>query len=195
METFFNQFNSSVPVDLHSPEVAHAINKILNESVVLGCVDRVNAVATLRSELSAEVVSDDGGRCDVCGSLNKIYPRSLTKGMVKSLARLYDLGATQRAITIRQLGANGGDHAKLRFWGLVYHEADPVTGSSKGWRVSNNGVRFLGGSLSVPKIAYLFQNNLIGWSLDEVALSISEFKRFEIQSLMNRPKGKIMLAE
>jgi hypothetical protein len=198
IQTFFNQFNTAVPVTLDSLEVASAIHEIIQRTQPDGHPERQSSIHRLRRELSNSVAFENGHCCPVCGSLAKVYPRTLTKGMVKSMAKMVELGGRTNPVTIRDLNANGGDHAKLRFWGFVYQQHDSKTGKAVGWRVTENGMDFLHGKLSAPRTAYLFQNCLVGYSVEEIHVkqrggSPSAFGEFSFEKLMVRQTGKIIL--
>lgn len=190
-QTFFNQYNSANPVELDGPEVAQRVHYILNSNRDFNTDHpRDAAVRQLRLELAGQMPSSS---CPVCSNRVAIYPRSIGKGQIRSLAKMSQLGAASRPVSIREIGANGGDHAKLRFWGLVYHQHSPVDGKALGWRLTQNGQKFLAREFSIPKKIYLFQNELIGYSVEEVG--ILDAQDFTLQSIRASKSEKMILCE
>ena len=187
-QTFFNQYNSANPVALDGPEVAERVHYMLNANSDYNTSHpRDSAVRTLRQELASRMPVTS---CPVCLNKFAIYGRPIGKGQIQSMAKMKELGASNRPVTIREIGANGGDHAKLRFWGLVFQQHDRDTGKSLGWRLTGNGERFLRGELSIPKKIYLVQNELLGFSVEEVGIRYSA--EFTLQSI-RATKGEMLI--
>lgn len=190
-QTFFSDYNSANPVEIDGPEVASRVHYMLNSNGDYRTSHpRDAAIRNLRQELSSRMPSTV---CPVCLSKFAVYGRPIGKGQVKSLAKMRDLGALSRPVTNVEIGANGGDHAKLRFWGLVFQQHDQQTGKSLGWRLTGNGNQFLEGFLSVPKKIYLVQNELLGFSLEEVG--VSNASDFTLHSIRAGKKDMLILCE
>lgn len=176
MISFFDQFRGPasplLAVKVNSSETRAVVRQIVEsrgDPVSVHPVERWNAVRTLRDELADDIVAGKSC-CPVCNSPVDIYQRPMYASMIKLLKRMYALGGLSRPVTIKELGANGGDHGKLRFWGLVIKVYSHKDGSGLGWKVTRAGHEFLLGNLSVPKKVVLFENQLIGYSMDEICI-------------------------
>jgi hypothetical protein len=81
-----------------------------------------------------------------------------------------------------------GDHAKLRYWGLI--EEEPVRRDDGGragwWQITDRGEQFVRGTLKVPKYALIFDGRLL--RLDEtggyVTITDALGKKFDWTELM-----------
>ena len=154
LRSFFENFqrpdSGLIAVKVNSPQTKEVVARIIEsrnrEQDGWQPEARTNAIRTLREELAADVVTGSA-HCPVCNSKVDIYQRPIYKGMITLLRRIYDLGGLSRPVTIKEIGANGGDHGKLRFWGLVMKVYSSKDGSPLGWKVTQAGYEFLLGRL------------------------------------------------
>jgi len=121
------------------------------------------------------------GICPCCGQTIKMYARQIYGTMVKQLAQLvaYGQGLHPRNLVGGNNLSGGGDHAKMRFWGLV--DQDPEDGV---WFATVKGADFLKGRISVPKYAYIFNNTLDSFSDEEVRVEDCCSKSFDLPELL-----------
>lgn len=89
-------------------------------------------------------------RCPCCmKEYNTLYRRKIYKAMLDALVRLNrGFGGIHHSSV--------GDFTKLKHWDLVQY--------NEGWSITEKGVRFLAGYISIPKYVYLINNIPVGYS-------------------------------
>jgi len=91
-------------------------------------------------------------RCPMSSTVHNVpYRRSISKGMARALRLLY---------RIQVSGINDGtapnsfsDFTKLRYWGLIRQDEN-----SSHWRITDNGIAFVEGKLTICKYAIITNN-------------------------------------
>jgi hypothetical protein len=83
-------------------------------------------------------------------------------------------------VTSLELGAAGGDHAKLRYWGLA------TQGRDGRWEVTRRGRDFALGHIPIPEIAYVFNGVVHSYSEKQVYVRDRMGKRFDYDQLMEQ---------
>jgi hypothetical protein len=117
--------------------------------------------------------------CPCCGQAVKLYPRSISGTMARSLAfAARKGGATSKQLTVAMNVGGGGDHAKLIHWGLM-READGV------WYCTELGLEFLRGKRTVPRYIYQFNKIVFGRSAEVIGIADVLDKPFSIEELMD----------
>jgi len=107
----------------------------------------------------------------------KVYNRSLSGLMVRSLGDLYRKGGVSEFIHIPTLFlgvVRCGDFCKLRYWGLIEGEdsvRDDGNPRNGYWRVTPKGENFLQGKIKIPKVARVQKGECIGFSGPEMLSS------------------------
>lgn len=139
-----------------------------------------------RAWLRARV--EDGATCPCCTQLAKVYRRRIHAAMARDLiiaARASD-GEWFHVRTV--LGHDGGDFAKLTYWGLIQDDADAVRddGSTRTgwWQVTSMGVKFAHNRCTVPKYARIYDGRLLSLKGEEVTVRDCLGKRFNYEELM-----------
>jgi hypothetical protein len=105
----------------------------------------------------------EGVTCPGCGQHAKMYRRKITAAAVRTLAKMYATHGQEflHLPSLRGVAENG--EAKLRYWGLV-EDMNAVRddgGHAGYWRVTDQGVRFLRGEITVPKYALVYNGELV----------------------------------
>ena len=109
-----------------------------------------------RGHLNTRKMTGKATRCPCCDQTVKIYKRTITKAMLNNLMQFCI--AYPNKVHVKKLwaGANAGDAAKLRHWGLIRQVCE-------GYHVATReGVEFILGNHFVPKYVFLFNTVKIG---------------------------------
>jgi hypothetical protein len=138
--------------------------------------------------------------CPCCGRFAKLYKRGITSTMARFLIWIdKESGAGRPWISPadkhKELAAanvlvSGGDHAKLRYWGLL--EEMPLEGedgakkSSGYWRITERGREFVNDKLEVPQYAHLLFGKVVDFSESTTHISKALGKHFNYRELMDR---------
>ena len=134
-------------------------------------------------EFWADIHAGKFVKCPCCKNLTKKYPRSINYRMVQALERLSVAG--ENGLTPNELyhydgKKAGGDPHKLRFWGLTIATQ---SGAEKRWHITDKGRTFLLGELSVPKYAYIVNNEAVGYSIE--LMNVKDCKAFDLAELLS----------
>ena len=100
--------------------------------------------------------------CEHCGATMVEYKHGLSKGLIRSLAIVAVAFKDTEPHEIKDMGldyTNRCNFQKLRYWGLVEKVGDK---DSKGglWRITENGMAFVSGELSVPKFVWTYRGDI-----------------------------------
>ena len=123
----------------------------------------------------------EGVRCPCCKQTVKVYRRRLDKGKAKLLIKFYKAdrhASGERWLHVKRDIFGGhdasGEHAKLRYWGLLEERA-PRSGE---WRITDDGRRFVEGMLKVPCAAFTYNGDM---------LKLDDKEMIDIQKALGRP--------
>lgn len=119
----------------------------------------------------------EDGICPHCHQTVKTYSRSIYKGMWRALRLIGDSAHGADAHTIMTT-TYCGDYAKLAYWGLVYQD------TAKVWHITDKGRQLLNGELSIPKYAYVYNGNVVGFSAETVTAAECR-KKFDLAEVMD----------
>ena len=128
-----------------------------------------------REELERRKQRGEDSGCPCCGQFVRVYPRRITGRMVRDLCNIYKLGAAKST----ELNAAGGDHAKLRYWGLVTQGEDML------WRITQKGIAFLFERTKVPEICFVYDGVVQGYGEKLCGVRDRVGKKFDYDSLMS----------
>ena len=89
-------------------------------------------------------------------------------------------GAPRYMLENREVG-------RLQRWGLVEprRNDDPKKKDSALWRPTRKGILFAQGRISIPKDAYVYQNEVLRYSTDRITIVDCFENTFDYQELMN----------
>lgn len=140
-----------------------------------------------------------GVTCPCCRQLAKVYRRSITSSMARVLVALYKAAprgdswvyVPELLRGIEGAASQGGDWAKLAHWDLVeFKDEQRSDGSRRNGlaKITNQGIRFVEGRLSVRKYAFLYNNEMI--KMDGPSINIVQALRrpFDYRDIV-RPLG------
>ena len=134
-------------------------------------------LADLKHQVEADL--EAGAACPCCGQLCKLYTRKLNSQMAVFLIRLVKLAEsrpTQPYFGSREITGTAdttahkasSDGTYLRLWGLIEQApADDDGNRARLWRPTPFGFAFARGDLSVPRYAFVFDNEARRFSMDD----------------------------
>lgn len=129
-------------------------------------------------ELAHRTTQKSGGECPCCGQHAQVYRRSIYKRMAKVMLWLVDeFQKTGEWITLKEGPLfRGGDNAKLAYWNLVQTRTlrrtiEGHTRSSGQWMPTPSGIRFAKKKGVVPKYAYVYNGEVVGYSEEMVTIA------------------------
>lgn len=130
----------------------------------------------------------DGVQCPACDQLAKEYLRKLNSSNTFGLIEMFrihgqDWGHVPTTTTLARLG---GEFARLALWGLVEElsEPRPDGGRAGWWRVTDRGVQFIRGEISLPAYARVYNGRLVELQGDEISITEALGTKFNYQELM-----------
>lgn len=147
-------------------------------------------LAQAKADLDDKI--EDGTRCECCGQFAKVYKRKLTTTTAASLIKLYVMCGTDYFHLPRVLvdaGRQQADETKTAYWGLIERRpADDQEHPGKHhgiWRITEKGVDFIHGRLSIPKYALIYNNTVLGFDdADMVDIEDALGTKFNYRELM-----------
>lgn len=135
----------------------------------------------------------DGVQCPACSRFAKRYKRKLNSSMAAALIGFYrHVAGLSEWVHIpkeTQISRLGGDWAKLSYWGLIETRVDQEredNGPNSGfWRITDKGISFVRGEISVPTHVLTYDAAMLGFDDSEMT-TIQEAlgKKFDYNELM-----------
>ena len=111
-----------------------------------------------RGRLNDKKMTGKATRCPCCDQTVKIYKRTITKSMLHNLMQFCIAYPHEVHVKKLWVGANAGDAAKLRHWGLIKQV------STGNYVATHEGTEFVLGNHFVPTHVFLFNTVKIGES-------------------------------
>jgi hypothetical protein len=120
-------------------------------------------------------------KCPCCTQTVMVWRRRIYGTLIQQLCRLvaYGQGGATSGVLSKKTG--GGDHAKLRWWGLVEQDPEDMT-----WFATAKGHEFLKGNMKIPKWIYVFNNQLQYRSEDELVRAGECTGKFSLEEIRSR---------
>lgn len=155
--------------------LAVAVERLAATVVERDVAERTTPTATTTVEhakLWTRANMSEGVDCPVCTRNVKMYRRRLTPAMASAVRTSYRAHGTDWHRTANLWSrTEDADGQKLRYWGLVVPERDPKTnpkGRTGVWRVTDLGVEWLAGRVTVSSHALVFDSRCFGLVGDQV---------------------------
>lgn len=133
------------------------------------------------------------GMCSCCGRFAKIYRRRLHATLARQLIDFYQIGGGDRYLhsSVIARGSGNSDFTIAKHWGLIYPDTGqqplPEKKSAGRWRLSSEGIKFVLNGNSIAKYAYIYQDEVIGFSDETVTISqCLKEKGFDYNELMGK---------
>jgi hypothetical protein len=140
-----------------------------------------------------EQLADKGAPCPCCTQLSKVYHRPLYGAMAAGLITCYQQHHREWFHMRTATDYHGGDHSKLRYWGLIEEELElrPDGGRAGWWRITEDGVAFVLGQTAVPRHARVYDGKCLGLDDSKGLVTVRDVlgDKFDYDDLMTAPGG------
>ena len=148
-------------------------------------------LAQLKTNWRATIESD-GGNCPCCGKWGKISPFSITETHALALLWLSRAPCDSDGwVDVPPIAPSwmlrGKNYTTMAKWGLIEQgtNEDKSKRADGLWRLTAKGLHFICGTVSVPKKAYIYNNQVEGWSDQWVTFSECFGKHFDYAEVMD----------
>lgn len=132
-----------------------------------------------------EQIIDEGMDCPCCDRWAKVYKRPISDSMAKGLVAAYKTFGAMKYGSLQEVRKQNDLHireeAKLRFWDLLEGRGK---GKDAEWRVTELGEQWILKKATVPKYAWIFDNELIGLSGPDTTIDDAMQEYFDYDALM-----------
>lgn len=143
-----------------------------------------DAIAVLRQALGAGA----SVQCPCCDKMAKIYQRHIYREQINQLFRLHAMGGYKKFCHITEFGKQGGDFAKLEWWGLIEEmpkdEAQKNKRTSGFWRITEKGGDFMAGFIPVPRFVREYNGKVLEYSQEKWFIKDAYGEGFNLQAMM-----------
>lgn len=132
---------------------------------------------------------DKGTTCRACHQNAKRYKRKMSCNQAIGLVNLYRLSLRgENSQHIENLGDRHVfcDFQKLRYWGVVtpVKNDDPKKRSSGMWKITEKGIQFVKGEITLPEAAYTYNGQCHGYSENHIHIWDAFKNKFDYEELM-----------
>lgn len=149
-------------------------------------------ISDLRSDWQ-KTIEHDGGHCPVCDRWGKIYGRNINKTMAVSLiwlasAQPDEEGWIDVPIKAPRWVIRSNQLPTLKWWGLVERKPNDKESKNKHsgmWRATEQGKQFARRDSVVPRRAFTYNDEVLGFSIEEIYIDQCFKDRFDYQEIMN----------
>jgi hypothetical protein len=139
-----------------------------------------------------DVIEHDGGHCPVCNRWGKIYGRNINRTMTISLIWLASAETDQEGWVDVPTKAprwlvRSNQLPTLKWWGLVErkpNDKDSTNKHSGMWKVTERGARFVDGKIAVPKRAFTYNDEVLGFEDNLVLIHECFRNQFDYEEIM-----------
>ena len=137
-----------------------------------------------------------GTSCPCCGQHCRVYKRKLNYAMAHTLVLVYQhFLANPRAgwlhlptfLNGKGVIARGGDPPRLSRWGLIVGrgtERDDGSARVGEYQITEHGRAFVEQRVAVPAYAFIYNNEVLGWSEEQTYIGSALGSGFDYASLM-----------
>lgn len=135
---------------------------------------------------------EEGTHCAACGQFCKIYPRQIHSTIARALieaARSFRFEYFHGNDIRRVVPNMRGDFWKCAAWGLI--EPKPSTEKQDNglvktgmWKMTEKGMRFVNRQIKIPRVVFVYDTNILGFSEDQVDVVDCLKKKFDYDELM-----------
>ena len=133
-------------------------------------------------------IHGDGGHCPCCDRWGKIYPRHFNSSMARSLIWLVGEGSAWTDVpnTAPKWLTRTNQLPTVRWWGLIERREseDPAVKHSGIWRPTQRGIDFAYGRISVPKIVFTYNAQVIRFGEEGIRIKETFETPFDYAQVM-----------
>jgi predicted RNA-binding Zn-ribbon protein involved in translation (DUF1610 family) len=159
-------------------------------------MDETTTLAAASAILLKQRWERDGIICPCCGQLAKVYRRSITRSMAKVMYAMYAAGKADwhnlpllmsTTPYLRGSASQGGDWAKLVYWGLVERvEQERGDGSKRCGiaRLTCEGIAFMERRTTVRRWAHVYDGECVGFAGPDVGILDVLPRDFEYRDIL-----------
>lgn len=128
-----------------------------------------------------------GHECPCCRQFAKVYRRKIHSRMAYDLIRIWRTEPDGWFHMPTVLGINGGDTAKLVYWGMMEEESERREdgGRAGWWRLTDDGRAFANNVVRVPKYALIYDGRCIGLRGEPTSIIDALGDKFDYRELMS----------
>ncbi len=175
----------------------HGIDWEINKALAVDIKDLAldNFIDDIKASLFSVASMKEGCKCPACNQHVKLYKKKVDSQMAYFLIKLFTLtkknptkGYFHVQDDINISFKVGGAFAKLRYWELIEEQpkdnADTNKRTSGMWRITNKGMMFVEGNLSISKYVKLYNQTFFGYEGDKVSIHEALKDKFNYQELM-----------
>lgn len=130
----------------------------------------------------------EGTDCPCCDQFAKVYERGIHATTASEMIRFWRIAGQNWSKPIDVIGKNSPDLLKCRFWKLLEREEGFRSDGSNRvgiWRITDKGVAFIKGEISVPEKALIYNNKLLGFTENQVTIQDCLKDKFNYSELMS----------
>ena len=135
-----------------------------------------------------ELEQPNGVTCPCCTQLAKVYRRTITRDMAEDLIALSKLPAGYHHY--KEFKNGSADLAKLAYWELIEAQprdtSDNRKRSSGFWKITDKGIDFVLGIITVPMYARIYDARLLNFVGDQIGIKECLRAEFDFGELMAR---------
>lgn len=169
------------------------MNPLIND--IEGLVIEINS-EMLKENLFTKEKMKEGSKCKVCNQFVKMYKKKIDSQMAYFLFKLNKLTKDNPLTPFFHVQDDinvtmkvGGAWAKLRYWELIEEmPKDSMTTEKRTsgmWRITDKGISFIEGNVSVPKYVKLYNQTFYGYEGDDVYIHDVIKEKFNYRELMS----------
>jgi len=136
---------------------------------------------------------EEGVECPVCKQMCRLYRRKLNSGLAAGLVWLVAEWRRHRGWVDMPIRAPrfilraGGQFSILAHWGLIEQQINIETRKrcAGKWRPTTDGALFADGVSLVPRYVLLYNNQVEGWSDEQIGVREALGDKFDYEELWN----------
>lgn len=129
---------------------------------------------------------DQGETCPCCTQLAKTYRRRLHSAMARDLIYAHRAAGHEIFHVRTVFGHDGGDFAKLAYWGLIAEEPHRREDGGRAgyWHITQEGAAFVHSETSVMSHARVYNGRCLGFTGEPITIRDALGRRFDYAELM-----------
>ena len=129
-------------------------------------------------------MSEETQFCPCCSQKMMVYRRSVRKNMIPGLIILQD-GTPRKTVELGLSEGARSDFTTLRFFGLIYRDLEK---DRYKWMITQKGLLFLRGLTTIPKYAFIFNNEVKRYSEERVWINQIHPEKIDLETVWKNAK-------